>query len=85
MGELSKLTIADARDKLRAKEFTAQELAQDCLIIAKTALAKIHIPAPPTPRAAGERLRNTEDVGKGSGGHAHPLPRLATRRQALAR
>ena len=31
MSELSKLTIADARDKLRAKEITSAELTADCL------------------------------------------------------
>ncbi len=31
MTELAKLTIADARDKLRAKEITATELTQSCL------------------------------------------------------
>ena len=29
--ELSKLTIADARDKLRAKEITAVELTESCI------------------------------------------------------
>ena len=31
MSDLHKLTIADARDKLRAKEITSVELAQSCL------------------------------------------------------
>ena len=31
MGELSKLTIADARDKMRAGDITSAELTQDCL------------------------------------------------------
>ena len=31
MGELSKLSITDARAKLRAKEISATELAQDCI------------------------------------------------------
>ncbi len=31
MGELSKLTIADARDKMRAGEITSAELTKDCL------------------------------------------------------
>ena len=31
MSDLHKLTIADARDKLRAKEITSVELTQSCL------------------------------------------------------
>src|SRR6056300_1148928 len=31
MSDLNKLTIAEARDQLRAKEITAQELTQSCL------------------------------------------------------
>src|SRR6056300_1777326 len=31
MSDLNKLTIAEARDHLRAKEITAQELTQSCL------------------------------------------------------
>ncbi|MBP7001388.1 Asp-tRNA(Asn)/Glu-tRNA(Gln) amidotransferase subunit GatA [Amaricoccus sp.] len=39
MGELSRLTLAEARDRLRAGDFTAAELTEDCLASAEAAAA----------------------------------------------
>ncbi len=60
MGDLSKLTIADARDKLRAGDVSAVELTQDCLaeIEAADALgAFVH----KTPEIALERATAADD------------------------
>ncbi|QMU57187.1 MAG: Asp-tRNA(Asn)/Glu-tRNA(Gln) amidotransferase subunit GatA [Boseongicola sp.] len=56
MGELNKLTIADARDKLRSGEVTAVELTESCLSAVSEAVvlnAVVH----PTPELAVEQAK----------------------------
>jgi len=62
MSDLNKLTIAEARDHLRAKEITAQELTQSCLSVIDGADAlgafvhKTHDLAMTQAQAADDRL-----------------------------
>ena len=68
MTDLNTLTIADARDKLRAGEFTSVELTESCLTAAEAA-STLNAVVHNTPeialeqaKAADERLKGSEEV-----------------------
>ena len=59
MGELAALTIVEARAKLRSREITAVEMAEDC-IAAMEGAGALNAFAHPTPEIARERARHAD-------------------------
>ncbi len=74
MSELTKLTLAEARDKLRKKEVSATELTQAFIDAIETANDKINAYVLPTPERALKQAKESD--GRLQSGDARPLEGL---------
>ncbi len=75
MTDLTELTISDAREGLRAKSFTAVELADAHLAAIEAANRAINAYVLPTPERALEAARRSDErLGKGEGGSLEGIP-----------
>jgi len=73
--DLTELTISDAREGLRAKSFTAVELADAHLAAIEAANRAINAYVLPTPERALEAARRSDErLGKGEGGSLEGIP-----------
>ncbi|QKV17996.1 Asp-tRNA(Asn)/Glu-tRNA(Gln) amidotransferase subunit GatA [Oricola thermophila] len=75
MTDLTSLTIAEARDKLRAKEFTATELADAYIAAIETANDALNAYVKVTPEKAREMAKASDGrLAKGEGGALEGIP-----------